>query len=99
MKTAQAARPATLSEMLTERRIELGVSREVAAVQIGTNRTTFTAWESGADAPQQLKWVRPLASWLDVPSYRVAASLGIIEDGEFRVLVDALGGYIADLAA
>lgn len=90
--------PTALSAMLIERREQLGISQEVAAVQIGTNRNTYTAWEKGEGTPEKLKWVRPLASWLDVPTYRVAAALGILGDGEVEVLRDAMGSYLAAAA-
>lgn len=96
--TVTPIQPVPLSEMLAQRRKELGLSIEQAAVSIKTNSNTYRAWERGTERPEKLKWIRPLASWLDVPTYRVSAALDVIGEDEYSVLRDALGGYLADAA-
>ena len=88
----------SIANMLGKRRAELGVSQEVAAVTIGTTRTSYQKWQSGAETPTA-RWVEPLAEWLDIPRWKVLGGIGLLGDDELRILSDALGGYLVPLAA
>lgn len=87
-----------LGTMLYDRRRDLGVSQNVAAVQIGTNPQSYSEWERGTNRPQQLKWVMPLAEWLDAPMRRVLHAMGMLDDEEYGLLSEALGGYLEGVA-
>lgn len=82
-----------LHTMLKDRRVELGVSMEVAAVQIGTTRLTYSKWEKARTMPAAT-WVEPLAEWLDVPRWQVLVALGLLGHDAGEVLSEHLGGYL-----
>lgn len=83
----------TLGTLLYNRRAELGISQDKAAVQLDTNRETYRAWELGKDLPRQTRWIDPLTVWLDVPRREVIHAIGLLDDQEWQVLSDALGSY------
>ncbi len=87
----------TIDQMLKTRRAELGVSQEVAAVQIGTTRLTYSRWEKGKALPDS-RWIEQLATWLERPRWRVSAALGFIEDEAASVLAEHLGGQHSNAA-
>lgn len=82
-----------LAALLKNRRSHLGVSMEVAAVQIGTTRVTYAKWEHGVIPAA--RWVEPLSEWLDAPRWQVLNALGLLDDGPAQFLGDNyLGGYL-----
>lgn len=82
-----------LAAMLKSRRDHLGVSMEVAAVQIGTTRLTYSRWEHGVIPAA--KWAEPLSEWLDAPRWQVLNALGLLDDGAAGFLGEHyLGGYL-----
>lgn len=88
-----------LNTMLKNRRDQLDLSMEVAAVQIGTTRLTYSKWEHG-DAIPAAKWVEPLAAWLDAPRWQVLNALGLLDDGPAECLGDNyMGRYLGMLTA
>lgn len=83
-----------LPTLIRTRRDELGISMEIAAVQIGTTRLTYHNWEKKNVTPAA-KWVEPLAEWLDAPRWQVLNALGLLDDGAATFLGENyLGSYL-----
>jgi len=83
-----------LADLLRTRRAELGItSQERAAVDLGTTRNTYAAWETGRAVPSG-RWVEPLSEWLDRPRWQVLAAIGLLDARAIEVLHEQLGGYL-----
>lgn len=79
-----------LADLLAGRRGELGItSQERAAVDLGTTRNTYAAWEAGRAVPTG-RWVEPLAEWLDLPRWQILAAVGLLGQAEAEVLAEHL---------
>lgn len=66
-----------LSDLLAARRAALGLSQEVAAVQLGTTRNTYAKWESGEATPEKIVWISPIADWLETDQMAVLRSIRV----------------------